>query len=236
MSAKTIVHRSALFAAAAALSTAGLLVGPAAHADKYSCAVNGSPFQLRVHVPGRTYDVEVQAQGSKLSGDARAANTYFSLTSAAGSVSSGVIAGTAINFIVEWGQRWGGGATHFRGAVGSDGFAHGSATGSAAHATDDPSKIEFEPGEWDSINKLECPAAGNTDPKPADQKPSATVTSDVDVYNVKNEPDGTGHVVGTLRAGNKVQLLGTCKKESWCNVSGDAVPGGSGWVWGALDF
>jgi hypothetical protein len=33
-----------------------------------------------------------------------------------------------------------------------------------------------------------------------------------------------------------VQLLGPCQKESWCNVSGDAVPGGSGGVWGALDF
>jgi hypothetical protein len=62
------------------------------------------------------------------------------------------------------------------------------------------------------------------------------VVSDVDVYDHKNEPDGAGQIVGVLRSPNTVQLLGPCQKKSWCNVSGDAVPTGSGWVWGALDF
>ncbi len=77
------------------------------------------------------------------------------------------------------------------------------------------------------------PVAGAPD-VPA--KPAATVTSDVDVYNAKNEPDGTGQVVGMLRNGSQVELIGSCQPESWCQVSGQAVPGGQGWVWGALQF
>jgi hypothetical protein len=55
------------------------------------------------------------------------------------------------------------------------------------------------------------------------------------IGNAKTEPDGAGRVVGILRSGSTVQLLGPCAKDSWCNVAGDAVPGGSGWVWGALN-
>ena len=65
--------------------------------------------------------------------------------------------------------------------------------------------------------------------------PTATVAADVDVYNAKNEPDGAGQVVGMLRQGGTVTLTGTCAPESWCEASGDAVPGGQGWVWGHLN-
>jgi hypothetical protein len=66
--------------------------------------------------------------------------------------------------------------------------------------------------------------------------PTADVTADVDLYNAKNEPDGTGQVVGILRQGGTVTLVGGCAPESWCEVSGDAVPGGHGWVWGHLNL
>lgn len=66
--------------------------------------------------------------------------------------------------------------------------------------------------------------------------PSATVAADVDVYNAKNEPDGAGQVVGILRQGGAVTLVGGCAPESWCEVSGEAVPGGHGWVWGHLNL
>jgi hypothetical protein len=72
-------------------------------------------------------------------------------------------------------------------------------------------------------------------PGPA-AKTTVTVIQDVDVYNVKNEPDGAGHVVGHLSTGDQVQLVGSCQPQSWCQVSGDAVPGGEGWVWGALQL
>lgn len=66
--------------------------------------------------------------------------------------------------------------------------------------------------------------------------PTATVAADVDVYNAKNEPGGAGQVVGILRQGGAVKLLGDCAPESWCEVSGDVVPGGHGWVWGHLNL
>ncbi len=66
--------------------------------------------------------------------------------------------------------------------------------------------------------------------------PTATVAADVDVYTAKNEPDGAGQVVGILRQGGTVKLMGDCAPESWCEVSGDAVPGGHGWVWGHLNL
>jgi hypothetical protein len=89
---------------------------------------------------------------------------------------------------------------------------------------------------------LECPACADRGAPPLGgaptppATPTATVTSDVDVYNAKNEPDGAGHVVGMLATGKQVQLVGPCQPQSWCQVSGDAVPGGQGWVWGALQF
>ena len=69
---------------------------------------------------------------------------------------------------------------------------------------------------------------------PVQNAPTATVAGDVDVYNAKNEPDGAGQVVGILREGGAVKLMGGCAPESWCEVSGDVVPGGRGWVWGHL--
>jgi len=65
---------------------------------------------------------------------------------------------------------------------------------------------------------------------------TATVAADVDVYNAKNEPDGAGQVVGVLRAGNGVTLVGDCTPDSWCEVSGNSVPSGHGWVWGYLQL
>lgn len=69
---------------------------------------------------------------------------------------------------------------------------------------------------------------------PPDKPLLATVFADVDVYNAKNEPEGAGQVVGMLRAGQQVELVGGCEKMSWCQVAGPNVPGGTGWVWGHL--
>jgi hypothetical protein len=70
-------------------------------------------------------------------------------------------------------------------------------------------------------------------PAPPPAAPTATVTEDVDVYD---KPGGNGNVTGVLTAPNTVELAGACQKENWCNVLGPAVPGGNGWVWGALQF
>lgn len=80
--------------------------------------------------------------------------------------------------------------------------------------------------------QIDLPDFAGPDPS----APTATVAADVDVYNAKNEPDGAGQVVGILRQGNTVSPTGSCAPESWCEVSGDTVPGGHGWVWGHLNL
>lgn len=70
--------------------------------------------------------------------------------------------------------------------------------------------------------------APEPEPEPEPVQPTATVISDVDVYDV---PGGEGTVVGILRGTSVVDLL-TCQADQWCQVSGAAVPGGTGWVWG----
>jgi hypothetical protein len=177
------------------------------------------------------YTVNVLAKGSNL--DGAAMSTGIGEPRWAGGTASGSIAGNAVDFIITWNPQSGGGTTHFRGTVGDDGFARGTATGAAAH--NDVGETVFQPTAWDSINPLNCPAAQAQNP-PAATQPVVTVNDDVDVYNVKNEPDGTGHIVGILRAKSQVQLVGSCQPKSWCQVSGSPVPGGTGWVWGALQL
>jgi hypothetical protein len=96
--------------------------------------------------------------------------------------------------------------------------------------------------KWHSTTPMACGDGTPDAPAPApapNPKPlgkamvNATVTSDVDVYDI---PGGNGKVTGILRGGNTVQLSGSCKPEDWCEVSGDAAPGGKGWVWGHLQF
>ena len=65
---------------------------------------------------------------------------------------------------------------------------------------------------------------------------ATVVGEDVDVYDAKNEPDGAGQVIGMLRVSDTVSPAGGCTPDSWCEVSGDAVPGGRGWVWGHLEL
>ena len=89
--------------------------------------------------------------------------------------------------------------------------------------------------DWKSNEPLKCGISASA-PLPADPATPATATvvgEDVDVYDV---PGGVGNVVGVLGVGKQVQLVGTCKPEDWCQVSGNAVPTGKGWVWGHLQF
>jgi hypothetical protein len=104
---------------------------------------------------------------------------------------------------------------------------------------------------WHSLTPLVCapappaPAPGPSKrlgkapasaPVAAPAAEIATVTGDVDVYNAKNDPAGTGTVLGILRANNHVGVLGPCQPNDWCEVEGDQVPGGRGWIWGHLQL
>ena len=55
-----------------------------------------------------------------------------------------------------------------------------------------------------------------------------TAPLDVDVYD---KPGGEGKARSDfLPGGSKVELLKE-NGDHWCNVQGDAVPGGPGWIW-----
>jgi hypothetical protein len=59
-----------------------------------------------------------------------------------------------------------------------------------------------------------------------------TASRDVDVYAL---PGGVGKPLGILRSGSLVNLL-VKKPDDWCNVEGNSVPQGSGWVWCGAGF
>ena len=67
------------------------------------------------------------------------------------------------------------------------------------------------------------PAAAPQQPAPAAQSNTATVTGDVDIYDV---PGGVGNVIGMLDGGEGQQVQANCRDDNWCEVSGQ------GWVWG----
>jgi len=103
--------------------------------------------------PNYTYTVTVNANGSNLAGN------VFSTVAGQDGVTgnaSGSIAGNTVDFIITWNPADGGGTAHFSGTVGNDGFAHGTATGASAH--DLNKNLEFEPGPWESVAPLTCPA------------------------------------------------------------------------------
>ncbi len=156
-----------------------------------------------------------------------------------GAVSGGV-QGRHLDFTISWyaGEDAKG---HYTGDVDDAGFAHGTTVD-----VTDPSSA----ATWDSTVPLACitpaapPAPPQQNPPPAQQDPPpaqpaptpskvATVKGDVDVYDVAG---GNGNILGILRSGGQVQLVGSCKPNDWCNVTGPSVPTGKGWVWGHLEF
>jgi hypothetical protein len=69
-------------------------------------------------------------------------------------------------------------------------------------------------------------------PAPSPGTPSMGAALDVDVYDA---PGGNGKKLGVLRKGSVVSLLRPCE-DSWCNVAGNAVPTGKGWVYSGPDY
>jgi hypothetical protein len=105
---------------------------------------------------------------------------------------------------------------------------------------------EVNPGSsatWDSVAPFECltpePAPpAQPAPPPADVQRVATVTNDVDVYNIAHDenPDANGvqgAKIGTLRAGQQVRLEGPCPPTGWCHIRTSEL---NGFVLGNLQF
>lgn len=218
MSSVTHGRMSRLFVAAVVIGAGGVLAVPmpVAYAEDV-CTVPGEYLNLHLGPQpalGYRASLTVQAAGATIGSSALAKvspelGTYGKAT--------GSVRGRTVDFTITWDAT--GTQARFTGTVGEDGIARGTSTGATV-----PINL-WVAGDWESMSPLDCASVA-----------TATVTSDVDVYDKKNEPDGAGQVVGILRAGTQVQLAGSCAPSSWCQVSGPNVPGGWGWVWGHLQF
>ena len=251
MSHATIMSRSQLFAAATAMSAAGFLAVPTpAHA--------GPMFPLPLAPPCNQYvfngDFRIRQDNGwqtlfTSTGPGAGTGSAVSVNNdnvgkLTGGVSGGGINGHNVNVTVIWA---GVGRGNYTGTVGDDALVH------RGVYVDQNSGNSVN---WDSTSPLGCNDAapppdpqvvlvpGVTDPPPhqvgpqAPLVPGATVTSDVDVYDV---PGGNGKIIGILRSGRQVKLATdnglpaapgqTCKPNDWCHVVIPELPGGSGWVW-----
>lgn len=144
-----------------------------------------------------------------------------------GHVVAGGIQGRSISFRIKWDDKpdnfW-----SFWGTVVDDGTAHGDEQGPGSGAP------------WSSWTRLSCATPAPQQPAPP-QKNMATVTDDVDVFNIAHDDVDTGDGVvgakiGTLRAGQQVELGGPCNPNDWCKVLAAQLPGGNGFVRGHLQF
>lgn len=86
-------------------------------------------------------------------------------------------------------------------------------------------------GPW----QLQSTAIPPPDRTPPPQTPNPAreqrVVLPVDVYN---QPGGT--VTGFLAAGTVLVLPGPCRADNWCQVTGNAVPQGTGWVFSGPSY
>ena len=196
-----------------------------------------------------SWSVNFTSYGPQASGSASAVIGLFGTgpnPSLDGTVAGG-IQGRNVDFTITWNN---GSMGRYTGVVDDDWFVVGGTvdeanpSSKATFRSTTPlacTKFPVPPQPERAPNTLvETPPIAGSRPAPSqDPGPGtlvATVASDVDVYNVKNEPGGAGQIIGTLRTGQQVNLMGSCKKDDWCNVAGPVVPTGAGWVWGALDF
>jgi hypothetical protein len=218
MSRTTSMKKSQLIAAAAALGAGGLLAAPAAHAA--SCTVTGDHINLTHDFP--RHSVYVQANGSTLGPEAVVSTN--GIDPVYGKV-SGSIAGTAVDFIIDWNDNQG--QAHYRGTVGPDGFASGTSSGNVI-----PINL-WNPTNWKSDQPLNCDGV-NTGPAQGAAK-TATVNQPTSIFN---KPDGNGteylnaNGVPIFKQPGQVQLVAPdlCR-DNWCHVVAPEVPPGDGWIY-----
>jgi hypothetical protein len=247
-----------LFAAATAIGATCILpVAAPAQADGcdnfYAFPDPGAPSKFNVelvdpidrahqdHIFLRTTDNKVQTVGWS-SGSSGVSHTPRNEIGPAriGTARGDGLYGRTIDFKVFWPN---GGISEIKGRVNDDRSASGTVVSTATGTSSDgpwsgnwhSAFADFRCAKGHKLGQRPIGGDGQTAAVASDVQ-TAAVASDVDVYNAKNEPDGTGQVVGMLRAGNSVKLAGSCAPDSWCEVSGDSVPSGHGWVWGHLEL
>jgi hypothetical protein len=221
-------NRSVLAVSTALMVADAMLSVPAAHASDL-CTVNGPQLAL-VNASDHYYEVDIDADGFILGPSASA---YHGGTRRYGQVSGMGISGRVIDFTMEWlrnDQVPPMGVphkpAHFTGRIGNDGYASGDVPGEGFDG--------FVLGPWVSTTRFQCtltsrPLPGhNSHGNPAPAAAGATITGDVDIYK---SPGGGGKPYDMVRSGTKV-TVDTRQSDNWVKISGDGVPGGSGWVWG----
>lgn len=224
-------------AAVAAIGAMGFLShAPAVHAAPKACAQYGFDGEFPVRGLGQAgatgWTVTFNSSGSAASGSALV--VFDDGGTVYGTVSGG-IEGRNVNLSITWNNKpnnvW-----TLTGTVDDDGLVHNGG-----------------PSSWTSSRALKCmdldiettprPGPIDTAPEPAPQPPpappagpkTATVVGEsVDVYSARAHEGGK--VIGVLPVGTQVQLVGACQPQDWCQVSGNAVPNGQGWVWGHLQL
>lgn len=229
-----------LVAAAGAVTTAGFLIASApapAHATFPLAPAACTQWQwgtgvVLIHATGNR--TQINANGSELSRNGAA----FYPRDAAPQFGSptGSIRGNEFNITVRWFEGPGAGyRTEYRGNIDAEGFATGTTSNT----------MNNDRGSVRSAQPLVCAVRAEAAPtptphtltlRPLPERPTATAVGDVDVYDRPNSPAGAGNRLGILRKDTKVQLIGACQPEDWCQVRGPDVPGGQGFVWGHLNL
>jgi hypothetical protein len=165
-----------------------------------------------------------------------------------GQIVAGSVTGNVFSFSINWRS---GALGEYAGSVDDNGFVTGMtydraspgntanwggdrpATCVAVKAVDPVNPKKLVPRADVTINTAPAKTLGDPigptglPPEALPGIPMATVTGDVDVYDV---PGGVGTVIGMLVQG--AQVSAECREDRWCAVSGDVPPHGNGWVWG----
>jgi hypothetical protein len=243
----TIRNGSQLLALGTVIGTAGV-VGATPNAQANPLA----PYPLAPACTDYVFPGEFRVQGTPdnfINGDSRWQVSFTSTGKNAGTgpavvtfddgghvnghLVDGGINGMDINFHILWDNNT---AWYFTGGIWDDGVARGRERISA---------FGDLKADWYSITPLACarsaapPAAAAAPAAP--QKKMATVTSDVDVFNIAADdvPDDSGVVgekIGTLRGGQRVEIGDPCNPNDWCKVLAPELPNGNGFVLGHIQL
>ena len=230
----------AVGAAAAAIGAAGILpVPPAVHAAPWDPPCQEWKLNGALFINTENSHVSISWDGFTAKGPALLYLKDNSTTQNTGTVSGG-ISGGRVDFTIKWSDREPflfHGPEHFIGNVDPEwGRPSGTATDYQGVRTDWVANETFDCAKRAPAPKPPAQSA----PAPAAKK-TATVTGDVDVYNIAwgEEPDENGVVgvkIGMLSAGDTVELGGPCKPNDWCKVLTPKLPGNLGFIWGHLSF
>jgi hypothetical protein len=148
---------------------------------------------------------------------------------------SGGLSGRNIDMTITWDQ---GPIGRYTGQVDDDRYLRGDSVDQKTPSSRATYKSTFP------IGCADAPAAPPVQQQGPQQTPKKTATvfgEDVDVYNIAHgdDPDENGVAgvkIGMLRVGQQVELPGPCQPKDWCKVNSSAITGGTGFVWGHLQF